>query len=117
MVIFIRHRVSYVPPVRVCMAHEMGQSACWWCCCCWLRTRTSSSNTFINWRPKPRLSEELRLGEATILATKLEASMRTHGIRPRGGDKELPPPLTTTSDCALRDSSIVIIFLDQMCLP
>ena len=55
-----------------------------------------------------------RLGEATILATKLEASMRTHGIRPREGDKGLPAPLTTTSYYALRYSSIVIIFLDQI---
>ena len=76
--------------------------------------RTSNSNTFINWRPKPRLSEEPRLGEAAILATELEASMRTHGIRPREGDKGLPAPLTTTSYYAPRDSSIVIIFLDQI---
>eukprot|EP01048_Picozoa_sp_COSAG05_P001306 COSAG05_NODE_43_length_25931_cov_49.314636_19_plen_157_part_00 len=77
--------------------------------------RTSSSNTFIIWRPRPRLSEEPRLGEATILATRLEASMRTHGIRPRfRGDKGLPAPLTTTSYYAPRDSSIVIIFLDQI---
>ena len=40
--------------------------------------------------------------------------MRTHGIRPREGDKGLPAPLTTTSYYAPRDSSIVIIFLDQI---
>ena len=38
MVIIIRHHVSYVPPVRVCMSHKMGQSAYWAWCCCWLLT-------------------------------------------------------------------------------
>eukprot|EP01048_Picozoa_sp_COSAG05_P001928 COSAG05_NODE_71_length_22071_cov_17.527149_9_plen_71_part_00 len=34
--IIIRHRISYVSPMRVYMFHKMDQSACW--ARCWLRT-------------------------------------------------------------------------------
>ena len=43
-----------------------------------MRAQQILASTFIIERPKPRPSEEPRLGGVTILATKLEASMRTH---------------------------------------